>query len=203
EAGQSIAASGIGERPLADIKPVLEKAEAFIGKAGEKQVAGLEAGAQQRPVFVVHHGGRARQITVDEVAPIGSLRNQGDCIIADAVMPQPATNVQFITDIPDADALAGDILKAAQIITAAADDGGSGALEDLAEIDDILPTLARRNSRRQPAYGDIGTPSGKLVERIEPSRSLDKLDLDALTLIEALVIGKVEAGKLSLMKPEE
>ena len=203
ETHELIVAARVAQRRSVDVEAVLQEAEPDVGEAHVQQIAGRGAGVQDRPVFVVHHCRGAGDAPLDQVGAVRPLLHDADAIGRDLDAPEPVADIELIADIPDPEALAGDVADAMNAGVAPAHDRHARLLEDLRDVDDVLPAHAGVDGGREPGERHVGFAFGQHVDRVDAGAAFDQFDAQPLALIEAFLNRRIDAGELCLVLPHQ
>jgi len=116
---------------------------------------------------------------------------------------QPVADIELIAHVPHSDNFARDLVDALDASVTAACDSYAWPLEDLRDIDHLVPAHTRVDRRREPSERHVRLPFRQNFDWANAWPAVDQVDRNPLPPEEAFMKRDIDTGELRLRVPHK
>src|SRR5438034_7815584 len=116
---------------------------------------------------------------------------------------QPVADIELIADVPHSDNFARDLVDALDASVTAACDCYAWPLEDLRDIDHLVPAHTRVDRRGEPSERHVRLPFRQNFDWANAWPAVDQVDRNPLPPEEAFMKRDIDTGELRLRVPHK
>ena len=203
ETHKHVALPFVLQRRCGDVESIFKETEAVVRESDVEQVAWRQSRPQDRPILIVHHHRGAGCTLLDEVLRIRLLLGDGDAVNRDADRLEPVADIELIAHVPHSDNFARDLVDALDASVTAACDCYAWPLEDLRDIDHLVPAHTRVDRRGEPSERHVRLPFRQNFDWANAWPAVDQVDRNPLPPEEAFMKRDIDTGELRLRVPHK
>ena len=198
---------GIAQLVLHHVEAVLQRRDSLILVLEDDQIVGREPGVDHLPILVVGHRGNAVRLPLKEGRDVEALLEHRHSVVAavrrNPELAHPAEERIFVSEEPDAECAASEILRGCDPGVLQASEHHPGRLERLRNIDDGKTAFPARERGRHPVDDHIRASAGDDLRRSNVRTARVDFHVKVFLRIEAFVLSDIVPGKLGLGHPFE
>ena len=195
----------IGKVLFQNVDPVFQRRDALVLILEGHQFVLADTRIQNLAVFVIGHGRNAVRLPLQQRIDVEALLQNRHAILAairrNALLGHPRQERVLVTEEPDADRLALEVLRAGDAGVLPAGQHQSRRLERLRDVDDRQTLFACRQGGRHPVQHGIGATACQHLWRCDVWPAGQDRHVQPFFLVIALLQRHVIACELCLRDP--